>query len=63
MNKTISTEEILSLYKKCGISPNASMSNRTQINTGTLGNKLNYFFSAKINHTAVLPSNISIQKK
>ena len=39
--KTISMEEILSLYKKCGVSAQGTKEIRTDINTGTLNNRLN----------------------
>lgn len=38
--KTISMEEILNLYKRCGVSDQDSKEIRTTINTGTLDNRL-----------------------
>lgn len=42
--KTITNNEILGLYKKCGLEENITEI-RTQINTGTLNNKLNANYS------------------
>ncbi len=39
--QTITTEEIISLYKKCDVSVDKSKYIRNTINLGTLNNKLN----------------------
>lgn len=43
--KTISASEILQLYKRCGVDGNGIGNARTNINTGSLDNKLNTNFS------------------
>ena len=40
MNKTISIDEIMSLYKQCNIASNNNKNIRTDINKGNLYNKL-----------------------
>ncbi len=40
--KTITTEEILELYKKCEASQNSSKNVRQSINVGTMHNGLNH---------------------
>jgi len=39
--KTITTEEILALYKKCDLDSSSNFAIRTMINTGNLSNQLN----------------------
>lgn len=54
---TIKLNEILELYKKCGINNNTDTKIRTTINQGTLNNKLNYnvdFYNQK--HSPVIIS-------
>lgn len=45
MNKTISIDEIMSLYKQCNVVLNDNQNIRTDINKGTLHNKLNSTFN------------------
>lgn len=53
--KTISVEEITQLYKNCGLNSSYSYRMRTEINTGTLNNKLNanYDFLNRLSSTTV----------
>lgn len=46
--KTISIDEIMKIYKVCGLSGNESIGIRSQINTGTLNRQLN---TGRINNT------------
>ena len=39
--KTITVEEITKLYRNCGLNAYQSYGMRTEINTGTLNNRLN----------------------
>ena len=39
--KTITVEEITALYRNCGLNASWSYGMRTEINTGTLNNRLN----------------------
>lgn len=39
--KTITVEEITQLYKNCGLNASQAYGMRTDINTGTLNNRLN----------------------
>ena len=39
--KTITIEEITTLYRNCGLNASRSYGLRTEINTGTLNNRLN----------------------
>lgn len=43
--KTITIDEIQNLYKKCGLEIIGNQLIRTEINTGTLNNKLNADYS------------------
>ncbi len=38
---TVQTPEIIGLYKKCGLNSERNYPIRTEINTGTMSNKLN----------------------
>lgn len=52
---TIKLNEILELYKKCGIDNNTNAPIRTTINQGTLNNRLNFnldFYDQK--HSVVI---------
>lgn len=55
MMRTIEITEILSLYRKCSLSGYSSNTIRTDINRGTLDNKLNssYDFLNRENKTSV----------
>lgn len=43
--QTVTLDEIMDLYRQCGLSEVFSANIRTDINKGTLGNKLNCDFS------------------
>lgn len=45
MGKIISIDEIMSLYKQCNVALKDDQNIRTEINKGTLNNKLNSTFN------------------
>lgn len=59
MNKIISIDEIMSLYKQCNVVSSDNQNVRTQINKGSLYNKLNDTFPLS-NVSTVTFSNNSI---
>lgn len=48
--KTITIDEIMKIYKVCGLSGNDSIGIRSQINTGTLNRQLN---TGRINNSNI----------
>lgn len=63
--RTISVDEIQSLYKSCGLITSAQYVMRTDINTGSLYNQLNanYTFLNRTEVNVVASSSYSIEKK
>lgn len=59
MNKIISIDEIMSLYKQCNVTSSDNQNVRTEINNGNLYNKLNDTFQLS-NVSTVTFSNNSI---
>lgn len=59
MNKIISIDEIMSLYKQCNVISSDNQNVRTEINKGSLYNKLNDTFPLS-NISTVTSSNNSI---
>lgn len=60
MNKIISIDEIMSLYKQCNVASSDNQNVRTEINKGNLYNKLNDNFSLSNISTLTSPNNSSI---
>lgn len=62
--KTISCKEITQLYRACGLNSSIQYEMRTDINTGTLSNRLNTNYEFLNRTSAVLnPSNSSVLQK
>ena len=59
MNKIISIDEIVSLYKQCDVVLNDNQNIRTEINSGILHNKLNDTFLSS-NTSSITFSNNSV---